>query len=207
MRRGGVLVGAVHDSYSGAPIAGASVSTHENNWIDSEFTRLLSGTMPMPLTLKTVKTGEDGTFQVPLMTPGSYQVRIKHSEYNLQIRNDIRITEGGQLKMDPVLMTRGALVRGTVFGANGQQARGMSVMLRPTNGDPGRTMSTRSDANGHFMLKNVAPGVYKLCATRPAGEPGGSPFDAILDMRNSEVDMTLADGQEYTQDLYMGSSR
>ena len=75
---GSVLVGAVHDSYSGAPIAGASVSTHENNWIDSEFTRLLSGTMPMPLTLKTVKTGEDGSFQLPLMTPGNYQVRIKH---------------------------------------------------------------------------------------------------------------------------------
>jgi hypothetical protein len=82
----------------------------------------------------------------------------------------------------------------------------MSVFLRPTNGDPGRSLTTRSDANGHFLLKNVSPGIYKLSATRPHGDSGGSPFDAILDMRNSEVEITLADGQEYTQDLYMGSN-
>lgn len=204
LTRGGTLRGRVLDSYTGDPVVGAAVSTNENNFIDSDFTRLLGGMVPTAMSKKSTKTNAEGEFVLDLMTPGVYQVRIDHASYTPVLRNDVAVAASGVDDFGTVLMTRGASLSGTVYSADGRPAAGLNVYLRPTNGDIGKSGQTRTDANGRYMLRNVAAGTYKLSAARPQNQLGGSPFDAILDMKNSEVELGFADGQEYSQDIYMG---
>ncbi len=204
LSQGGTLRGKVVDSYSGDPVVGAVVSTNENNYIDSDFTRLLGGMVATAMSKKTAKTDKEGEFTLDLLTPGVYQVRIDHDAYTPVVRNDVTVGSGGVDDFGTVLMTRGASIHGTVFSADGRPAAGLNVYLRPTNGDIGKSGQARTDASGRFNLKNVAAGTYKLSAARPQNQLGGSPFDTILDMKNSEVEIAFLDGQEYTQDLYMG---
>lgn len=204
LTQGGTLRGKVLDSYTGDPVVGAVISTNENNFIDSDFTRLLGGMVTTAMSKKSAKTDKDGNFTLDLLTPGVYQVRVEHDTYTPISRNDVNIANGGVDDFGTVLLTRGATVHGTVYSADGRPAPGLSVYLRPTNGEIGKSGQARTDASGRYTLKNVAAGTYKLSAARAQNQLGGSPFDTILDMKNSEVEIAFLDSQEYTQDLYMG---
>ena len=206
MTQGGTLRGRVVDVYTKQPVAGAEVSSLDNNWIDSDFTDILGGMSPTGLSKISVKTGGDGSFSVPLMTVGEYQIRISHDSYTQIIQNDVKLNEGRPTDMGRIELSRGAIVTGTVFADDGSRARGVDVFLRPLQGEDGRNVQARTDAQGRYRLPNCAAGTYKLSAARPGGGGNQNPFAAIIDMKKSETRITLKDNQEYAQDLYMGGN-
>jgi len=203
--KGGTLIGRVLDAYTGNPIPGVQVQTRDNNWVDSDFTNILGNLSPSAITKLSAQTDGDGTFTFRLLTPGDYQVSIKHKDYTTEVINDIRVSNDLETELPPVHLSRGAVVRGTVYTADGAVARGYEVVLRPVdNALFNRGMQGRTDANGRYVLSNVAAGDYMISASRPQSAASGSPFDVVIDMKNSEVDIQVADAQEYTQDLYLG---
>ena len=80
-----------------------------------------------------------------------------------------------------------------------------TVQLNPA--DLNETMGsrqTRSDGTGRFTLENVQPGTYTLMATRPNGGQG-NPFEALADMKQSEITFSVEDGNTYQHELYLGA--
>jgi hypothetical protein len=52
-----------------------------------------------------------------------------------------------------------------------------------------------SDSEGRYrLLKRVPPGTYKMHAARASGT--GSPFDTLLDMKQTERQVTVLPGQD-----------
>ncbi len=207
MSKGGGLTGMVVDSYSGAPIAGAEVATQDNNYADSELFDLFNALEPTALTKTSVRTDDEGRFAVELMTPGEYQLRVSMRGYTTLIVNDVVVTDGKRADVGAQALSRGALVIGKVHGPDGRPEPGAVVQLYSVdNTQIYSSKKTRSDASGSFQLENVQAGTYKLAASR-SGQNAASPFSGIVDLHNSEIEITVEDGAEYEFPLFVGNVR
>ena len=116
--------------------------------------------------------------------------------------NDLQIYEGQDRDVGVIKLFTGAKVNGTAFLGDGSRAVGASVSLHPTDGS-GRSYEVRTNSEGQYEISSVAPGSYKLSAARAKQDQ--NPFMVIVDMKKSEVEITLVDQRDYTQDLYLGS--
>jgi protocatechuate 3,4-dioxygenase beta subunit len=117
----------------------------------------------------------DGTFVVPQVIPGTYQVLISPMAPNNYIKT---VVVGGADARDgftldrppdsPIEVLVGAnagRLEGTVLDREGQPAAGAQITLIPlenTRSDRYRVSNT--DQNGHFTLRGIIPGAYKAFA-------------------------------------------
>ena len=205
MTKGGTLTGLVLDAYTSEPIRGAKVTTNDNNFVDSEIMNLLGSMSPTALTKVTVTTDAEGRFEIPLVTPADYQLHIEVKGYTPLVLNDITVGEALTTDVGPQLLSKGAVVRGTVYGPDGREVSGAKVHLIPSDERGLMTLEGRTDANGQFVIENAKPGNYKLSAARPQGALD-NPFSAIVDLRNSELEVTVLDGGDYEFELNMGKN-
>lgn len=207
MNRGGSLSGRIVDAYGNAAVAGAEVSTVDNNWIEGDLFELFGALEPSAMTKTKVFTDADGRFAIDVMTPGPYQVQIKARGYSPVFVNDVEIVEGRNTELPAQLLSKGAVITGVVYGRDGAIQPGATVQLTPE--DPNQlygNRTTRADATGRFVIENAQPGTYQLSATRP-NQGGGNPFEAIGDMRQSQIEVSIEDGGRYEFDLHMGGVR
>ncbi|MFT5289655.1 MAG: hypothetical protein ACI82F_001721 [Planctomycetota bacterium] len=203
MTEGGTITGLVLDTYTQEPIAGARVTTFDNNHISSEFTDLLVMMAPTGLTKSETTTDSEGRFELPLILPDSYQVRVEQRGYTSYTTNDVMVQEGAQVEIGKIVLSKGGVIRGTAFLADGQVGAGVEVAVAPVNGAFGTGVRSRADAQGNFVLQNIPPGTYKLTGARSATDTE-SPFIKIIDMKKSEVEITVIDGEELSVDIYLG---
>jgi protocatechuate 3,4-dioxygenase beta subunit len=106
--------------------------------------------------------------------------------------------------MPALLLSKGAQITGIVYGADRAALPGASVQLTPS--DPSQLQGhrqARTDANGRYVFENARPGNYQLSASRPHAS-SGNPFEAIADMKTSEIEVSIDDGQRYELDLRLG---
>ncbi len=200
--RGGKIHGIVLDGYTNKPLVGALVSTEDNNYIDSPFTNIFKGLTSRTTSEASARTDKDGRFEFDLMTPELYQIKIQHPDYTSYLVNDIRINEGGDTDLGVVKLYHGAKVAGTCYLPDGSPAVGAQVSMHSLSGT-GKAYDTRTNSEGRYLLRSVAPGDYKISASRP-DQSKANPFQVIVDMKQSEVEITVIDGREYAQDLYLG---
>ena len=204
MSLGGRLAGHIVDSYTGEPIAGAQVSTHDNNWMDNDIFELFGSLSSSSLSKQETTTDSDGNFEFKLMTPGEYQVQVKAKEFTTLTMNDVTVRVNERTEIGTKALVKGAVVWGIVYNDAGNIEPGSMVQLSPMdNSKLWAGQKTRTDADGKFRLKNVQAGTYRLYAQRQA-KPASSPWDGVADMRNSETRITIADGGEYQYDLNLG---
>ena len=104
--------------------------------------------------------------------------------------------------MGSIKLYGGAKITGQVFTGDGRRAVGATVSRHPSDGLMTRNYEARTNSEGQYSLSNVAPGTYTLSAARQKQD--GNPFGVIVDMKNSEVTITLVDGRDYIQDLSLG---
>lgn len=204
MSAGGRLTGQVVDSYTGEPIAGAEVSTNDNNWMDNDIFQLFGSLSSSSLSKSKATTDGQGRFSFKLMTPGEYQIEIKRKDFTSLVFNDVVIRADEKTDLGTKAMNKGAVIVGVVYGPDGSAEAGAMVQLSPL--DSAKLWSgqrTRTDAEGNFTLRNAQAGTYKLYAQKRA-KPQSSPWDGIADMRNSEITVTIADGGEYQYNLNLG---
>jgi uncharacterized surface anchored protein len=123
------------------------------------------------------QTAADGTFRMDNVAPGEYRlslaplppdVYVKQARFN---QNDVlnkpmqfSISDSGMLEV--VLSSRGGQLDGTVINERQQGAPGCQAVLIPDRqrdrADLYKTATT--DASGHFTLRGIAPGDYRLFA-------------------------------------------
>jgi hypothetical protein len=204
MTRGGSLSGRVVNSYDAAPVAGAEISTVDNDYIDGQIWELFGALEPSATTKTKVYTDADGRFSIEVMTPDVYQVQISALGYSPLAVKDVQVVEGQMNEMPPLTLIKGAVIRGIVYGPGKAPQPGASVQLTP--GDYGFEghRTARTDAAGRFVIENARPGTYQLSATRPASGQG-NPFEAIADMKQSQVEVSIEDGKAYDFDLQLGN--
>jgi protocatechuate 3,4-dioxygenase beta subunit len=204
MRLGAKLAGQLIDAGTGEPVSGAQVATFDDNHIESDLFKMFDAMAPSAISKVRVTTDEEGRFLIERLTPEAYQIQISKPGFTTLTTNGVRLLEGVTNDLGIVRLSAGAVIRGTVYGPDGEPLPGSDVILRPAETNkPWGAMSARTDATGRYVLSNAAPGNYKLAAKRPT-QPGEGGFGSIVDIKNSEVLLTLAEGGEYTQDLYLG---
>jgi protocatechuate 3,4-dioxygenase beta subunit len=204
MTRGGGLRGRVLDAYSNAPVGGVEVRTQDNDFIDGGLWALFSELEPSAYTKATVFTDADGRFEIEVMTPGLYQVQVRGKGYSAAMTQNVNVIDGQVTEMPALLLSKGAQITGIVYGADRAALPGASVQLTPS--DPSQLQGhrqARTDANGRYVFENARPGNYQLSASRPHAS-SGNPFEAIADMKTSEIEVSIDDGQRYELDLRLG---
>jgi protocatechuate 3,4-dioxygenase beta subunit len=139
--------------------------------VESTVGVVASGAPPIPALVK-----PDGTFALENISPGEYRVEldsIPEGYYVKAIRlaqvdvsNGMTISGPTSGTLEIVLSRDAGQVEGTVVDKDRKPVPNAQVVLVPEE-RPERTDAFRlgsSDQNGHFTIKNVVPGNYKLFA-------------------------------------------
>lgn len=213
---GGTITGTVIND-RGEPVAGANVASDFNAGLaaDTELFHIFGAMMPEKHTKQTTTTDAQGRFVLRRLAFAEYMVRVAHPQYcegkaiNLKVEQEGQAVDAGVIQL-----AVGTIVEGitTVGGApTGQIKVSLSMPMSPElmkaaqqpNSDPQQqaaaaralfSANTLSDGEGRFrMAKRVPPGTYKVTAAR---HNTASPFDALIDIRETERMVTIAPGQE-----------
>lgn len=193
MTRGGTLMGRVLGD-GGQPIKGAIVETRDKEWSDDPFWASLGAGAPGNATETKSVTGEDGSYKLEALTPGQYQLIVRHRDYAQKTVKELVITEGQEYKVNDVLLPRGAEVTGTVRGPSGRPMPGATVKLYP-NGADLRSYTAQTNKAGEYSVKNVGGGSYLIHATRPRTSTDNV-FIGNIDLKNTQRPITVASGQK-----------
>jgi hypothetical protein len=117
----------------------------------------------------------DGSFQIPRVAPGEYEVRVRSDNVALVVTelgaDGVRIA-GSRLKVrdHPVeLSVVASKPNGSISGfvtKNGKPARGILLVLVPANLNEARSawMQNQSDSDGSFIFTDVIAGRFTLVA-------------------------------------------
>jgi len=202
MTRGGSIKGRVLDAYTGKPVPGAEINTLDNDFLEGELWELFGAMEPTAMTKTKVFTDSDGRYAVDVMTPGIYQIQFKARGFSPFVIRDLLVTEGQETEVPPQNLIKGAVITGIVYGRDRTVQPGASVQLAPLEESvPGQGPRTaRADATGRFVIESALPGTYRLSATRPSSG-SSNPFEAIADIRQSEIEITVVDGGRHEFDL------
>ena len=122
--------------------------------------------------IRKLTANEDGAFRFEHVPPGEYQVSAAKEGYSSQIiwfasgAPKIQVHAGG-CGFAPQLLVVDRRIVGTLVGVDGQPAVGVEVEVVPTkpaeqNSLPFPVAEVKTDANGHYELKNLRPGEYYL---------------------------------------------
>ena len=119
----------------------------------------------------------DGTFLVNGVMPGEYRFTLAPTQANYYIKEvrfggaealntPINISAGATEMLEVVLSPRVSEVEGTITDGKGQPVEGVQAVLVP---DAHRDRfelfrAVTSGANGHFTIRGVPPGDYKVFA-------------------------------------------
>lgn len=149
-------IGGVVQDEQGQPIAGASVS------ISTPWSNMAGASEEVSTNVDdnvvTDARGQWRSDQVPADL-SKLSIRLKHPEY---------VTESAQPSaeelrdmMGVMVMKKGLVVQGVVFGDDAQPIEGANVMQGPVCCNPS-IPSMKTDSNGRFRFANVAPGPMVL---------------------------------------------
>ena len=190
-----------------------------------DFARIRVGLESMRDSALSKQVAADGTFRIDNVVPGLYQVGVCLSLQNSEScarstpdfyvkyaqfdRSDVLNTllhfDGSvPTPLDIVLSPRPAQIEGTMIDEKQLPANGITAVLIP---DQNRDRSdlyqfSTSDQDGHFAIKGIAPGSYKIFAWEALEEPMGF-FDPDL-MRRFEPYGTparVAEGDQLKIDI------
>jgi hypothetical protein len=126
--------------------------------------------------------GEDGKFSIKNLAADHYILTVtggpegsyvKSARYGQQEMPDegLNLTNGTASALEITLSPDGAVVSGSVKGADDKPSQGVTVVLIPNSHRHDWYHATTTDQGGAYEFKGVAPGDYKLLAWEDI-EPG-----------------------------------
>ena len=182
----GALTGTVVVGHGGKPAASAKVVVyviHERGiWAN-----------------RTVNVADPkGKFSIKGLPPGRYELEATTGSGMLSPRVPVEIREG--VEPLPVTLTLGAggSISGTVLTPEGLPAKGASVQAVPQPADPqNRSLgSSRTDAEGRFVIRPVRPGNYLVRAQHGQWSPCQE-FVAVSEGSDISVALSLRLGGSF----------
>jgi hypothetical protein len=188
------------------------VESDEKLSVDRAFVAL-SQTGGLPFGYRPASIGADGTFTIPGVTPGRYNVHInglpetyyvKSVRAGKQEMGDDGLDLGDATALEVVLGTKPGTVEGSVQ-RDKKPAAGTLVMLVPDPPRPAQRYLTRyanADQNGRYSMKGVAPGKYSTYAWE-RGLEMDAPLDAdsLKAFERKAVKVTVEEGATAQADL------
>lgn len=212
---GGAIVGVVVDD-RGNPVPDAVVSSDMNGGLvaGSGLFEMFRTMLPEKHSAVQTRADGQGRFRLSKLAFADYMVRASHPSYCEGTAVDLKIESEGQVvDVGRIALALGTVVEGvvTIGGMPAGQvkvtvstrldAAGFAPQAGQPQGAPGKPpkglfhATVQTDNDGRFrLLKRVPPGTYKATAQRPA--VGNDPFGALLDIRESERELTIGAGQE-----------
>lgn len=205
LTKGGSISGRLVDPEN-RPIARARIQTKPNDWADDDFTRSIEDIYPSNVTQVDVRSGADGSFVLEHLTADTYQLLIDGTGFTRVSKCDVSVTEGTNNNLGDMRLTRGGTLSGTVYDATGKGVLGAGVLVVSAENLPlPRQYSTKSGADGHYKIRNLAPGRYRVRASRPSAADS-NPLEELQVGRDSERQTTIAEDQEMTLELTIPAS-
>jgi len=204
--RGGILTGRIVDT-QGNPVARARVDSHDDDWTDDPFMRMMETMLPTVASTRTVRTKKDGTFEIQALTQATYRLDINHKDYSQAFKKGILVEEGQSVAVGDIRMSVGGTVFGTVLDPSGLPLPGGVVQLQADIDSMGSPASytAKTDAEGAYRLAHVCPGAYLIKAMRSA-EASNNPFANIEDIKVTQTRITVAENQEVRHDFNLGKA-
>ncbi|GEM_PF-2362513 len=195
LSKGGTIKGRVVDAQN-RPVAGASVSSLDNNFQDNPLTRIFASMMTVNVSQKTVITDKRGNFTLKLLTPANYQLMIDHPSFSKTFKKGIQVQDEQVSNVGTILLRRGGRVEGIVI-FKGAPLPGAKVSLSGRVGDPKNPQmvfeNVFADAKGRFKIPRSLPsGDYEIQASRTNL---ANPILAIADIQRSTTQVKVHDGQ------------
>jgi len=194
---GGTIKGRIVGP-NGAGIGGAVVQTHDDQFDEDTSAPLFADLVPTNITSRRVVTNGEGYFELRALTPEKYQIRVSHPKFAQGKKRDIQVVEAQPTDVGSIAMMVGGTVKGTVFGQGGVPLQRGFVHLEAEMSD--LVYDTRTDSEGRYVFTHVRPGNFTLSATGKATSSNNA-FEGIMDMRSSQVQITVTEGGETPRDL------
>ncbi|MBN2309067.1 MAG: carboxypeptidase regulatory-like domain-containing protein [Candidatus Hydrogenedentes bacterium] len=173
----------------GEPVKGALVvlSPTGGNDMTSQF---ITQMLPTGLqkTAGSAVSGQDGTFTIPQVAPGAYQLAATHPDYARAVDSAVRIQPGRDTAGYRIVLPAAGKAKGR-YVVGGVPQAGVAVMLI---GPAGIQFAT-TDSAGHFEVTGLAPGSYLV-----------NPLDVTQLMYRGDLDLQSIDIQPQVIDVAEG---
>jgi protocatechuate 3,4-dioxygenase beta subunit len=188
------VVGKV--SEDGAALAGATVSLeHVREGADAP-----AGFETHPPAALRTRTSGRGEYRLSELSAGRYRVRVEHATRAMPAELEVELAPG-ENALDIALDV--ATIRGRVTTAEGAPLEGVSVRARAA-GEPADELAhagpdaagARTDADGRYALRGVAPGVELVVVAAGGGfqEARSRPLSVGAGREREGVDLALERG-------------
>lgn len=158
----------------GVIVEGTVTSGRGRRWVDGARVALISDG-----NRRTTLTDAEGRFKIADVAPGAAHVTVSHPEFAVA-ELDVTVTREARadrpMTLEPIDLVEPGSIEGDVVDANGDPVSGarIAVGLVPTFLPAGALPPgvAQTDANGHFVLTGVAPGLRSLEALSPVSGRG-----------------------------------
>lgn len=205
MNEGGVIEGVLLAS-DGKPLAGATVSTFPNDYVQNPFLDMLGGLMPVSVTRTSVRTDQQGRFRLALLNEGTYQVKYEHAEHFDVFQKGLEVKTGQKLEVPVVRMAAGTVVYGTVRvdGVPAGQVK-VSVTAVAEVGAVPFHCDVITDNQGKFQLgRRLPPGRYQITAAR---QTTSNVFQQVFDYQKTKQEFEVGGEQrQYSVDILIAGN-
>ena len=170
---------------------------------------------PMPIGGGNAQAADDGTFTIENVNPDSYSVRVMGlppAFYVKSVRmgdfdateSGLDLTRSGAGVLDILVNPNGGEIDGTVEDPHGLLASGAIVVLVPDakrRDHPELFQRTASDTSGHFSLKGISPGEYKLFAWEDVENGAYQDPEFLQPFENRGESVTIREGSREDRQL------
>jgi|GEM_PF-3153485 len=163
VQAGGSLFGRVVDP-GGSALSRATVTLLPSGYSPSRFDDTFG--VYNDVRSGPVRTAGAGVFQITAITPGSYQIEVRHNTYPPLRLDNVRIENGQRLDLGVLTMPQGGVVEGLVFNEGGTRAPG--ARIRVSRKDAGFFVTVTADSRGAFRVGPIPIGTYSLLPEFPA---------------------------------------
>ncbi len=179
------VLGRVIDS-DGQPIVGAAVDVRPERGRGSG--------MGSPSWNQQFTSGDDGTFEITGVEPGRATVAASAAGYRRQELAGLEVPADEPLRDVEIVLTPGAIVRGTVTEADGSPVVGVFVAVTDLDSTGLGGDGTVTDADGKFLISGTAEGRRKVLAMDRASRRASKNVE--IELGTNEVDLVFEGGVE-----------
>jgi protocatechuate 3,4-dioxygenase beta subunit len=166
----------------------------------------------------------DGAFEIADLVPDDYQLAVTGATLDASIwwlrsatvngrdllDGPVRIAPGEHVRgVTVVLSDRRTELSGTITTATGAAASDLFVLVYPAEASmrvsgSRRIRAVRPDSDGRYVVGNLPPGSYLLCAVTDVDEGQWNETGFLDPLVPASVRITLGDGERKVQDLRVG---
>lgn len=196
MSRGGALTGRVVGP-DGAPVADAQVETLPGFVEDGPLAEVMGRMVPHRTTRAVVRTQRDGTFTLPRLAAGEYQLRIEHPHHSTLRLRELPVADGETHDLGDLQLVPGAEIRGKVMldGAPAGQIKvAITSIPDPTqpNAPSVHTEAVTADDGTFVLPRRLPPGEYQARAAR---QTLPNPILQVVDYQKTRQEFAIQPGQ------------